>query len=314
MKKKILLSALTILLTVVTYGQNVNIPDVNFKNYLISNTIINTNNDTEIQLTEAQSFTGTISCTSLNISDLTGIETFTALTNLDCYDNQLTSLDVTHNTALTTLYLDNNLITSIDVSHNVALAKLGFGNNQLTSIDLTQNTALTKLICNKNQLTSLDLTNNSALTSLGCYQNQLTSLNLKNGNNASIVQMTTINNPNLTCIQVDDATYSNNTWTSPSAFSFDNGISFSENCNSTANTNNLIENKNTISIFPNPAKNQINFSVQVNIQLTNITGQIIRNEINVNSIDISEQPDGVYFATFTSDKGEILQRNKILKE
>lgn len=314
MKKNILLSALTILLTVVTYGQNVNIPDVNFKNYLISNTLINTNNDTEIQLTEAQSFTGTISCTGLNITDLTGIESFTALTHLDCYDNQLTSLNVSQNTALTTLYFDNNLITSIDVTQNVALTKLGFGNNQLTSINLAQNTALTKLICNKNQLTSLDLSNNAVLATLGCYQNQLTSLNLKNGNNASIVQMTTINNPNLTCIQVDDATYSTNTWTSPNAFSFDNGISFSENCNSTANTNSLNGNKNTINVFPNPAKNQINFSVQVNIQLTNITGQIIRNEVNVNSIDISEQPDGVYFATFTSDNGEILQRSKIVKD
>tara|TARA_B110000902_G_scaffold210182_1_gene240253 strand:+ start:1318 stop:1908 length:591 start_codon:yes stop_codon:yes gene_type:complete len=39
-----------------------------------------------------------------NISDLTGIEAFTALTYLDCLDNQLTNLDVSKNTALT--YLD----------------------------------------------------------------------------------------------------------------------------------------------------------------------------------------------------------------
>ena len=38
-----------------------------------------------------------------NISDLTGIEDFTALITLDCANNQLTSLDVSNNTALTRL-------------------------------------------------------------------------------------------------------------------------------------------------------------------------------------------------------------------
>ena len=38
-----------------------------------------------------------------NITDLTGIEDFAALTYLDFRDNQLTSLDVTNNTTLVTL-------------------------------------------------------------------------------------------------------------------------------------------------------------------------------------------------------------------
>ena len=33
------------------FGQNVNIPDVNFKAYLVGNTAINTNGDTEISVT-----------------------------------------------------------------------------------------------------------------------------------------------------------------------------------------------------------------------------------------------------------------------
>ncbi len=312
--KKILFSIILATTLFKANAQNVNIPDANFKAYLVGNSAINTNGDSEIQLIEAQNFTGTISCTSSNISDLTGIEFFTALTYLDCYDNQLTSLNVTNNTALTTLYFDNNQITSINISQNLALTKLGFGHNQITSIDLTQNIALTKLICNANQLTNLDLTHNIALQTLGCFGNQLTTLNLKNGSNNTIIQMTTINNPNLNCIQVDDATYSSNAWTSTSAFAFDSGVSFSENCNYTTSIKNLYSNKNVIGIYPNPTNNKINFSVQTNAQITNLTGQIIENKKNVNSIDLFEQSSGIYFVTLIDDKGQVMQRSKIVKE
>ena len=56
---------LIMLLGLTTSGllaQNVNIPDANFKSYLIGNTAINTNADTVIQVSEATAFTGTIDC------------------------------------------------------------------------------------------------------------------------------------------------------------------------------------------------------------------------------------------------------------
>ena len=58
----------------VGFGQNVNIPDANFKAYLVGEPSINTNGDSEIQVSEATAFNGTIDCSFLNISDLTGIE------------------------------------------------------------------------------------------------------------------------------------------------------------------------------------------------------------------------------------------------
>ena len=91
-------------LPMIGFGQNVNIPDANFKAYLVGNSAINTNGDSEIQVSEANAFNGTIYCNSLNISDLTGIEAFTVLTTLFCEYNQLTSLDVSNNLALTNLY------------------------------------------------------------------------------------------------------------------------------------------------------------------------------------------------------------------
>ena len=56
--KKLLLILLC--LPFIGFGQNVNIPDANFKAYLVGNTAINTNGDTEIQVSEANSYTGYI--------------------------------------------------------------------------------------------------------------------------------------------------------------------------------------------------------------------------------------------------------------
>jgi Leucine-rich repeat (LRR) protein len=159
-------------------SQNVDIPDANFKAYLVGNTNINTNGDTEIQVSEATAFNGTMFCDEIGISNLTGIQAFTALTYLWCSDNQLTSLDVSQNTALTYLWCSDNQLTSLDVSQNTALTTLGCDANQLTSLDVSQNTALTILICGVNQLTSLNVSQNTALTYLWCSDNQLTSLNV----------------------------------------------------------------------------------------------------------------------------------------
>ena len=242
----------TLLLTLITvlalnsYAQNVNIPDANFKAILVGNTLINTNGDAEIQVSEANAFGGTIDCSNLNISDLTGIEAFTALDYLRCYSNQLTSLDVSQNTALTYLYCDNNQLTSLDVTQNTALTNLQCAQNQLTSLDVTQNTALTEFFCGVNQLTSLDVSQNTALTFLDCSSNQLTSidvsqntaltylycfnnqltcLNVKNGNNTNLNNFSAFLNPNLTCIEVDDVAWSDANWTN-----IDWEASFSTSC------------------------------------------------------------------------------------
>ena len=61
----------------------------------------------------------------------------------------------------------------------------------------------------------LDLSQNSLLNSLHCQSNQLLFLDLKNGNNLNLGygSIFTLSNPNLTCINVDDITYSVINWT-----------------------------------------------------------------------------------------------------
>ena len=174
----------------VTNGSNTQtyVPDDNFENALIN---LGLDNILDNYVATVSIDTVTIlDVSSENIADLTGIEDFTALLELNCSENQLSELDVSHNTYLSTL----------DCSHNY--------------------------------LTSLNLSQNTALTLLRCYNNQLSTLDVKNGNNTYFLHFfshfATQNNPNLYCINVDDATWSTANWTS-----IDPQHYFSDNCSAT---------------------------------------------------------------------------------
>lgn len=292
--EKLLLLTISLILTFLLNAQIVNIPDASFKAVLVADPSINTNMDTEIQISEAAAYTGMIDVSYQGISDMTGIEAFTNLTALVCNDNYLTTLDLSNNTALTSLECEFNLLISINISNNTALTNLHCSDNLLTSIDLSTNIALKELYCFENQLTSLDLSNNIALDSLRCSLNQLTlldltyninlkslscnqnqlnnlnisnctglyrlhcyanqlvtldlsnnsnlmwleadsnlftSVNIQNGNNNILTWITLTHNPNLYCIQVDNATWSYSNWLDPlSNFKFDSQTYFSYDC------------------------------------------------------------------------------------
>ncbi len=157
----------------------VHFPDANFKAYMVAN--FDKNNDGEISKDEASLIT-VISCRERSIQSLEGIQYCTALTSLNCDNNQLTTLDVSNNTALTDLYCHNNQLTTLDVSKNTALTGLYCYNNQLTTLDVSKNTALTSLNCDSNQLTTLDVCKNTALEFLSCSSNQLTTLDVSKTN------------------------------------------------------------------------------------------------------------------------------------
>ncbi|WP_420573987.1 hypothetical protein [Kordia sp.] len=160
------------------------------------------------------------------IADLTGIKDFTALQQLNCSYNILTSIDVSNNTNLLLLNCGFNLIPSIDVSNNTALQSLTVWSNEITTIDVSNNLSLTYLDVDENNLTVLKLDENPALNRLFCSSNNLETLNVQNGNNLNFTSFSATLNPNLSCIQVDDAAYSTANWSG-----IDAQTSFSESCN-----------------------------------------------------------------------------------
>ena len=225
------------------------VPDDNFEQALINLGYDDTLDDHVL--------TGNISgVTSLEIngegiSDLTGIEDFTALTGLIAPGNQLTSLDVSSNTTLFELILSGNQLTSLDLSSNTSLEILVIDSNQLTSLDVSNNTELIVLILSGNQLTSLDLSSNTglievrladnqlttldlsantALTTLNCEYNQLIHLNMKNGVTNQLIEFIATDN-SFDCIEVnaEDVDWATENWTSGNG-NIDEGVVFEVIC------------------------------------------------------------------------------------
>ncbi|WP_325894276.1 hypothetical protein [Grimontia sp. NTOU-MAR1] len=119
-----------------------------------------------------------IYCEDMNISSAKGIEVFTSLKKLDLGGNQLTKIDLSHNTALVELDLRENQLTTIDLSQNTALTTLWLWNSNLTTIDLSQNTELESLDLDENNLTTIDLSQNTALKELFILRNPLATIDL----------------------------------------------------------------------------------------------------------------------------------------
>ena len=62
-----------------------------------------------------------------------------------------------------------------------------------------------------------------------CKNNNLTSLDVRNGNNTNFIEFECENNPNLTCINVDDSLWLTNIWTVANG-NIDSQHYFSTNC------------------------------------------------------------------------------------
>ncbi len=64
-----------------------------------------------------------------------------------------------------------------------------------------------------------------------------------------------------------------------------------------------------------PLNDHVNSSVKkINIFLTDLQGQIIIEQQNVNWIDISNQPKGFYIAFLTDLQGGLIKKIRVIKE
>jgi len=172
MKKFILLLFIFCLQLLPAKAQWVTIPDANFATKLqqLYPTCMNGNlmDTTCSDIVNATS----LMVGYLNIANLSGVEYFDNLTNLSCYNNQLTSLpSLPHN--LIDLWCYDNQLSNLP-NLPVSITNIQCYNNQLTSLpNLPPN--LTQLTCNNNQLSALPLLPDS-INDLDCSFNLLTYL------------------------------------------------------------------------------------------------------------------------------------------
>lgn len=175
-----------------------NFPDKNFRDYVAGEW--DKNHDNCFSPSEIAKATW-ISCDNREIDSLEGIQFFTEIWLLECYYNNLKTIDLSNNKKLSyinchhnkleeldvsglplleTFYCGQNKLQSIDVSKNKQLKDFSCTENPLNTLDVSQNTELEKLACVGNNLTELDVSKNKNLKILWCYQNKLSSLNLEN--------------------------------------------------------------------------------------------------------------------------------------
>lgn len=239
------------------YAQLTFVPDDNLEAYLEANSMGNgIANDNFVSTSHIENITS-LNISANNITDLTGIEDFTALKELYCYENLLTDLDLSMLPLLERIDASKNLILNTNLTQNPNLILISINENFLTNIDISKNPNLVTLYLDSNSLTTIDLTKNPLLEKISCSNNRLTSLNIKNGANTNITTFVTVGNPDLSCIQVDDAVYSTTNWTNIDIIS-----SFIEDCGSVLSTSSTL--LDMFSFFPNPVSNIMRINSELN--------------------------------------------------
>lgn len=223
-------------------AQIVNIPDPYFKAKLLSaspsnqiaqgtgsgNVSIDTNNDGEIQLSEAAAITS-ISIYSPNgspfqIQSIEGVKSFVNLKYLTVSDSPgLLSVDVSGMPKLALVSFDNNTsmsatnfsncnllnnisvrnanIVNLDISNLPNFGTLDCKDGKVETINFTGSTTIHTLLCSNNNISSIDISPLVNLASLHIYQNLLTTLNL---NNLTKLQTLNCNGNNLTSLSLQN--------------------------------------------------------------------------------------------------------------
>ncbi len=211
---------ITLIICLITGSLNaqiVNIPDFNFKDTLVNNFCVDTdldgvfdsdadtNNDGEIQLSEAQSVVS-LNLSSEDIMDMTGIESFVNLEVLDCSNNFFNAIDLTTLNALRILDISGNLLVELDIDFNLNLEELDCSFNAITALNINLNLDLERLNCASNNITSIDVSTHPSLTALVCDNmfslntlnvSQCPNLNTVNCEFSSISNLNASSNPNL---------------------------------------------------------------------------------------------------------------------
>lgn len=228
----------------------------------------------------------------------------TNLEHLICFENRLTHLDVSQQIGLEIISCNLNQLVSLNLGQQPNLEYLACNANYLKNVDISQCTALRQMICNENYLEDLDVSPCVSLTLLRCNFNRLMDLNVKNGNN-TILYLNATANPDLTCVRVDDSTYSTNNW-----LDIDPVASFSESCGIFDNIK-KIKQLDNVSIYPNPTpkKTTIDFGKfyrEAKVEVRNVTGQTILSKTVENASHTSLELDGatgVYFVRLQTEEG-----------
>jgi hypothetical protein len=259
--------------------------------------------------------------------------------------NDLVSLDLTSIPSLKFVYVDNNELTNLNITGLNNLTELNCNNNSISTLDLTNKPLLSWMDVSENNLLNINL---NGLTNLNIVTINNTLISTFDGSNCGVKKLICQNNPNLTSINVKNNYYSNSV---PDmldfAFQISNNPLLQSICVDSGEQNNLAFcnyntsgnvqvyggsncdvplqvmssesfKNNELTLFPNPVKNELNFSFEKTVHIEKINiyntlGQLVKQFIgNQNSINLSDLNTGYYHIEFISEDGKLTK--KFIKE
>ena len=163
--------------------------------------------------------------------------------------SQYTSIpDANFELALLNMGYDFVIDGFVETSAIDTVSELYINNKDISDLTGIQEfIALKSLFCYDNNLTTLNLSNNIQLFEITCSENLLTYIDLRNGNNTGLWYFMSMNNPSLSCIDVDDVAWADYNWAK------DTWTTFSTNCGSVAVTERIYEKRllNVVDIYGN---------------------------------------------------------------
>ena len=257
-----------------------------------------------------------------------------SLISLSCSWNAITELDLSNKPNLEFVFCEDNTLSVLELSNVPELVRVWCTGNQISELDMLNKPNLEQLMAGDNLLTSLDLSSCGSLIWIWLYSNQLFELNVANGLNAYMAGFpgggieyipNFTDNPNLTCITVDNVEHSTEWWNTegypifnnPNGYvSIDSSMYFSSDCASA-----LVDEltSETVLIYPNPAKNHI--TVNLNgleethtiLKMYDLSGKVVfeKRSTSTTTLDVSDFAKGVYtLEASTSDK--VVRRKVVL--
>ena len=256
-----------------------------------------------------------------------------SLYSVSCSWNAILELDLSYKPNLEFVFCEHNTLAVLELSNVPELVRVWCADNQISELDVLNKPHLEQLMAGNNLLSSLDLSSCGSLIWIWLYSNQLFELNVANGLNAYMAGFpgggleyipNFTDNPDLTCITVDDVAHATEWWNTegypifnnPNGYvAIDSTMYFSANCSSV-----LVDEISPLSvlIYPNPASHHITIDLGdltgliATITMYDVSGKRVFETQSSSSttIDVSDMTSGMY--TLELSTSDTVLRNQIV--
>jgi len=296
---KIPFAIISICLCTYSYSQNIDFPDIVFKENLIDHTPpIDTNNDNEISIDEAEALTTLklvkLNATSDEIFNLEGIQFFKNLTSIEISRHPIDIFDPSLFQNLKSLILDSDSLLNINVNENILLTELILSGDIIQTLDVTKNVNLKSFAIGGTNIEEIDINNNKDITRLVLNDTKISEVNLSNQINLDTLI--------LKCSKITEVDLSKNLklevlWIAGSDFT---NIDISNNVNLKEFDSSFNFNFSNVDFSNNPDLRSIYLRIN-NLNSLDISKnpkleQLIFFDNNIDSIDLSNSPNLINFS------------------